>query len=187
MAKITLNSALHGIRGKIDNWVYRRFGDQVIIGRRPEFSGPASVAQLAVREQFRAAAAYAKAVFADPVRRPPYETAARAKGMSLFAFVMGDFLKPPVVETIDAAGYHGVVGDLIKVLARDDFEVVAVSVVIRDATDMVLEQGPAALVNGLWTYATTVEVPAGNTVTIEAVATDRPGHTGGKMVTWTNA
>lgn len=184
MAKITLNSALHGIRGKIDNWVYRRFGDQMIIGRRPEFSGPASAAQLAVREQFRAAAAYAKAVFADPVRRPPYEIAARTKGMSLFAFVMGDFLKPPVVEVIDATGYHGVVGDLLKVSARDDFEVAAVNVVIRDAADVVLEQGPAALVNGLWSYATTVAVPAGDTVTIEAVATDRPGHNGAKIMPW---
>ena len=107
--------------------------------------------------------------------------------MSLFAFVMGDFLKPPVVEAIDATGYHGVVGDLIKVSARDDFEVASVSIVIRDAADAVLEQGPAALVGGQLTYATTVAVPAGDTVTIEAVATDRPGHTGGKRVTWTNA
>ena len=71
--------------------------------------------------------------------------------------------------------------------SRDDFEVMAVSVVIRDAADVVLEQGPAVLVNGLWTYATTVPVPAGDTVTIEAVATDRPGHVGAKIVTWTNA
>ena len=94
MAKLKLNSALQGIRGRIDNWVYRKFGDGVIIARRPEPAGPPTVAQLAVREQFRAAAAYAKAVFADPVRRPPYEVAARAKGTPLFAFVMGDFLKP---------------------------------------------------------------------------------------------
>ena len=108
--------------------------------------------------------------------------AAQAKGLALFAFVLGDFLKPPVVETIDAAGYHGRVGDLIKVSARDDFEVVAVDVVIRDAADAVLEQGPAALVGGQWTYATTVAVVAGETVTIEATATDRPGHTGSKSV-----
>jgi len=184
MAKITLNSALHDIRGKIDNWVYRKFGDQMIIGRRPEFSGPASAAQQAVREQFRAAAAYAKAVFADPVQRPPYETAARARGMSLFAFVMGDFLNPPVVSVIDAAGYHGRVGDLIKVAASDDFEVVAVDVAIRNAADGVIEQGPAALAGGLWTYAATVAVAAGDTVTIEAVAKDRPGHPGSKTVPW---
>lgn len=40
-----------------------------------------------------------------------YPSAARAKEMPLFAFVMGDFLKPTVVEVINAAGYHGHVGD----------------------------------------------------------------------------
>lgn len=184
MAKITLNSALNGIRGRIDNWVYRKFGDQVIISRRPEFHGPLSAAQLAVRERFGEAAAYARSALADPVRLPPYQAAARAKGMSLFAFVMGDFLNPPVVSAIDAAGYHGRAGDLIKVSASDDFEVASVSVVIRDATDAVLEQGPAALTDGGWTYVATVAVAAGETVTIEAVAKDRPGHPGSQSVPW---
>lgn len=183
MAKITLNSALHGIRGRIDNWVYRRFGDQMIIARRPAGNGPPSAAQVAVREQFRAAAAYAKAVLADPVLRSHYE-AANNKGLSLFAFVMGDFLKPPVVSAIDAAGYHGRVGDRIKVSARDDFEVVTVNVMIRDATGAVLEQGLAAPGDGGWAYAATVAVPIGTTVTIEAVAKDRPGHPGSQTMPW---
>lgn len=71
--------------------------------------------------------------------------------------------------------------------ARDDFEIASVSVVIRDAADAVLEQGPAVLAGGLWTHAATGAAPAGETVTIEAVATDRPGHTGARIVTWTNA
>lgn len=76
--------------------------------------------------------------------------AAQARGMSLFAFVMGDFLKPPVVEAVNLTGCLGRVGDLTRVNASDDFEVVAVAVMIRDAADAVLEQGPAALVAGLW-------------------------------------
>lgn len=184
MAKLTLNSALSGIRGRIDNWVYRKFGDRVIIARRPASGGPVSPAQQAIREQFRAAAAYAKAVFADPVRRPPYEAAAKVKGTSLFAFVMGDFLNPPEVAAIDAASYHGHIGDLVKVTALDDFEVVGVDIVIRNAASVVLEQGAAALIGGQWTYAATVAVPAGDTVTIEAVAKDRPGHPGTKTVPW---
>ena len=186
MAKLTLNSALQGIRGRIDNWVYRKFGDRVIIARRPEFTGPPSPAQVAVRDRFKVAAAYARAVMSDPVLQPRYAVAARARGLSLFAFVLGDFLKPPVVQAIDASGYHGVVGDLIKVEASDDFEVVAVGLVIRDASDAVLEQGPAALVEGRWTYTARAVVGSGESVTIEATATDRPGHTGAKIVTWSN-
>ena len=184
MAKTTLNSALQSIRGRIDDWVYRKFGDRMVISRRPEFHGPLSAAQLAVRERFREAAAYAKAALADPVRQPLYQAAARAKGLSLFAFVMGDFLNPPEVKAIDATGYHGRVGDPIKVTASDDFEVASVNVVIRTAANAVLEQGPAALANGRWSYATTVPVAAGATVTIEATAQDRPGHPGSLSVSW---
>lgn len=72
-------------------------------------------------------------------------------------------------------------------LARDDFEVVAVDVVIRDAAAAVIEQGPATLAEGHWTYAATAVVATGETVTIEAVAKDRPGHPGSKTVSWTNA
>lgn len=187
MANLTLNSALQGISGRIDSWVYRKFGDRVIIARRPTITGSPTPAQLVVRDRFKAAAAYAGAVLADPVLQPRYAAAARARGISLFAFALGDFLRPPVVQAIDASGYHGVAGDLIKVEASDDFEVVAVGLVIRDASDAVLEQGPAALVEGRWTYTARAVVGRGESVTIEATATDRPGHTGAKIVTWTNA
>ena len=63
MAKITLNSALQSIRGSIDNWVYRRTGGRDVIARRPVLQGIApSAAQVAVRDRFRLAAAYAKTV-----------------------------------------------------------------------------------------------------------------------------
>ena len=92
MAKVTLNSALQGIRGRIDNWVYRKYGDRVVIARRPEFTGPPSEGQLAVREKFRLAAAYARGALADPVSQTLYQTAAKSRGIPPFAFIMGDFL-----------------------------------------------------------------------------------------------
>lgn len=183
MAKLTLNSALKDIRGAIDNWVYRRFGDQMILGRRPQFSGPPSAAQLGVRDRFRDAAAYARTALADPVLQPRYRAAAEAKRLPVFAFVMGDFLNPPQVTMIDATGYHGHVGDPVKVNASDGFEVASVDVVIRHGAVLV-EQGPAVFADGRWTYATTVAVPAGQTVTIEATAKDRPGHIGDLAISW---
>ena len=186
MAKTTLNSALKRISGKIDNWVYRKYGDGVIIARRPESNGPASPAQLAVRERFRLAANYAREILADPVRLPAYAAAARARGLSVFAFIMGDYLRPPVVEALDLAGYHGIVGDLIKVSASDTFRVAAVHIAIRDGDGAVLEEGPATLTDGRWTYtATTGIAPPSETVTIEATATDVPGHTGSQTATTT--
>ena len=43
----------------------------------------------------------------------------RAQDFPLFALIIGNFLTPPVVHAIDAAGYHGRIGDAIKVLASD--------------------------------------------------------------------
>lgn len=187
MAKLSLNSALKGISGRIDNWVYRKYGDRTVLGRRPEFSGPPTVGQQAVRDRFRAAAAYAKTVLADPVQRVDYEALARARSFPLFALIMGDYLNPPEVTAIDLADYHGQVGNVIRVEALDDVAVQAIGLEIRDATDAILEQGPAVLSAGRWTYAATTVVPAGATVTIQATATDRPGHPGARIVAWTNA
>ncbi len=184
MAKITLNSALQGIRGRIDNWVYRKFGDRMIVARRPEFRGPPSAGQLAVRERFKLAAAYARAALADPVSQTLYQTAAQSKGVPLFAFAMGDFLNAPEVQSIDATGYRGRPGDLIKVSATDDFEVVTVDVVIRNAASVVLEQGPATLIGGQWTYTATTVAAAGETVMIEATAKDHPSHSGSNALPW---
>ena len=184
MAKITLNSALHEIRGQIDNWVYRKSGGRQIIARRPEFTGPASAGQLAVRDRFRAAAAYARTALADPVQDPLYRAAAAARGVPVFAFIMGDFLNPPEVQAIDATGYHGRIGDVIKVSALDGYSVVSVGVVIRDAAATVLEQGQAVHAGSGWNYAATVAVTAGESVTIEATARDLPGHLAVKSLPW---
>ena len=178
MAKIELNSAIRRIRGTMDNWVYRRNGDGVAIAKRPTVTAAPTAAQLAVREQFRAAAAYAKSVQLDPVQRPRYEAAAKAEGMRVFAFALADFLRPPVVQSINVAGYHGAVGEMIKVLARDDFEVTGVTVAIRDGEGAIIQQGAALFRDGLWQYASTVGIAVGEAVTIEATATDRPGHFG---------
>jgi hypothetical protein len=182
MAKLTLNSALHDIRGKIDNWVYRRLGDRQVISRPPVQSGPPTAGQLAVRDRFRLAAVYARSVLADPVLRPRYESAARARGSSAFVAAMTDYLRPPAIESIDVSGYHGVAGDPIRVVATDDFSVESVSVVLRNAAGDILEQGPAALAGGAWAYPSTGPVALGETVTIEASARDLPGNQGAKSV-----
>ncbi|HEY4245823.1 MAG TPA: hypothetical protein VGM64_03140 [Lacunisphaera sp.] len=178
MAKVTLNSALQGIRGKIDNWVYRRFGDRMVIARRPEFRGEPTPGQIAVREKFRTAAAYARGALADPVTQALYQAAAKSRGVQTFSFVMGDFLNVPEVRSIDTSGYRGQVGDNLIVGAVDDFEVVSVDVVLRDAADVVLEEGPATLVGGRWTYVVTQVVAGGSSVTIEATAKDHAGNSG---------
>lgn len=181
MASTTFNGFLDRVRGRFGNIVFKMRDGVTFISRPPALStAEPTAAQLAARERFRLAAAYTKSALADPVLRPLYEQRARDRQRPVVSVAVADYFNPPVVEAIDATGYHGRIGDLIKVAATDDFEVVGVNVVIRDAALAVLEQGPAALADGRWTYAATVAVAAGDTVTIEAVAKDRPGHPGTK-------
>ena len=183
MAKLHLNSALASISGMVDNWVYRRTEDGNILGKRPVNTTKPTIAQLTVRDQFRAAAAYAKAMQEDSVLWPRYQAAGKAKGLRPFAFALTDFLTPPEVQMIDTEGYHGAVGNVIAVRASDDFEVAGVTVEIRTAANAVLEHGAAVLTDGKWHYTATKVVAIGQTVTVEAVAKDRPGHTGSLIST----
>ena len=182
MAKIELNSAIRRIQGTMDNWVYRRNGDGVSICKRPTFTKPPTAGQLAVREQFRAAAAYARSVQLNAIQLPRYAAAAQRKGMRAFALAVADFLNPPQVMAIDTSAYHGGLGDLIKVRAVDDFEVTAVTVMVKDGENGVIQQGAAVLVDGVWQYAANGGIALGEELVIEAIATDRPGHTGSLSV-----
>ena len=178
MAKVRLNPVLDEIRGKVGELVFRRYADEVVVGRAPDTGDtPPTEAQAAQRERFRLAVVYGKAVVADPETKALYETAAKAKGMPAFALAVGDFLHAPAVDEIDLSAYTGQAGQKIGIRAHDDFELVGVAVIIRKADGAVLEQGPATLgSDSLWAYTTTAALPAGQTVMIEVTATDRPGH-----------
>lgn len=177
MAKLEMDPPFRHVRGQIGGLVYRRIrnGTAIAKARRPDV--PLTDAQAA----FAAAAAYAKAAIADPVQGPRYAAAAELVGQRPYAYAVADFLRKPVVQAIDTAGYRGAIGDAIKVRAVDDFEVTGVHVTIRDGANALLEEGAAMLVDGLWRYAATTAIGVGTPVVIEAVATDRPGHTGSRQ------
>ena len=90
MAKVELNSALSSLSGRMDSWVYRRTRGGTSVGRRPVFTTAPTASQVAVREKFRLAAAYAKSALLDPALRSRYETAARGRRLTVFPFVVAD-------------------------------------------------------------------------------------------------
>ena len=167
MAKIKLNPIVEEVSGKFGNIVFRQTGDRTILTRRPDFSGlqPTDV-QAAQRERFRQAVAYGKVVIADEASRKVYENAAQAKGLSVFALSVADFLNAPSIDQVDLSHYGGKTGDPITVTTHDDFEVVAVHVALTGADSAAIEEGeaiqqPAGTLN--WVYTATANVPA-NTV-----------------------
>jgi hypothetical protein len=64
----------------------------------------------------------------------------------------------------------------------DALEVKEVLVVLRRLSGELIEQGAAVADQGTWKYVTQTQVPAGETVTAEAIAVDYPGHTSSKRL-----
>jgi hypothetical protein len=182
MAKVKLNPILEQVRGQVGDLVFKRYGEGVVISRKPDVSDKAwSEAQLAQRERFRQATLYGKMVVADPATKALYDEAAEARGKPVFALIVADFFNAPTVGEVDLSAYGGQSGDEIVVHAADDFDVAGVQVGIADTAGGEIERGEAAETptgSGRWVYAATVDVPAGTSVRIGVTATDRPGGTG---------
>ncbi|MBM3180638.1 MAG: hypothetical protein FJZ86_09810 [Chloroflexi bacterium] len=92
MAKVKLNPVLEKFRGQVGDLVFKRYGDEVIVGRKPDRSGiQPTAAQLEHQARFRQAVLYGRLVMADPEKKTLYERAAKAKGKPLFALTVADF------------------------------------------------------------------------------------------------
>ena len=180
MAKVKLNPVLEKMRGKIGDLVFKRYHDEIIVSRTPGVEGKTPTPnQAAQREQFKLAALYGRAALADPATSALYYEKAKAKGQPVFALLISDFFHAPSVDEIDLSAYTGNGDETIKIRASDDFEVAGVAVRIIDDTGTALETGSAARngSNGLeWVYSTKAAIPAGQHVSIEVTASDRPGH-----------
>ena len=180
MARVKLNPVLEQMRGQIGDLVFKRYGDDVVVARKPEpASGEATPAQQATREHFRQAALYGKLVMADPATKPLYDAAAKAKGKPVFSLAVADFFHAPEVNEVDLSAYSGAVGDEIIIQAWDDFGVTGVEMTLTNPAGDLLERGAAVespTGSGRWVYAATTAVAAGTTVRLTVTAHDRPGN-----------
>jgi hypothetical protein len=182
MAKVKLNPVIEEIRGKVGDLVFKGYGDETIIARRPDMEGrELTEAQEAHRERFRQATLYGKMVIADPEAKALYDEAAKKRGAPNFALMVADFFNAPTVDEVDLSDYHGEVGDPVVVQAHDDFDVLSVQVDLMDSEGNVLEGGEAQEEppeSGRWIYEAQTAVPTGQTVRIAVTAEDRPGGKG---------
>jgi hypothetical protein len=179
MAKVKLNPILEGMRGQVGDLVFKHYGDELFVGRKPDRSGTQPTeAQLEHQERFRQAVLYGRLVMADPEKKALYEKAAQASGKPLFSLTVADFFNAPVVDGVDLSAYSGAIGDQIVIQAHDDFEVTRVDVSINDAGGQMLEGGSAIETpagSGRWIYTATTPVAPGTEVRIAVTASDRPG------------
>lgn len=182
MAKVKLNPVLEAMRGQVGDLVFKHYGDEVFVGRKPDRSGlQPTEAQLEHQGRFRQAVLYGRLVMADPEKKVLYEKAAQASGKPLFSLTVADFFNAPAVDTVDLSAYSGAIGNEIVIQAHDDFEVTRVHVSINDAGGQAIESGSAVETparSGRWVYTTTAAVAQGTEVRIAVTASDRPGGVG---------
>ena len=181
MAKIQNNDLVRGARGNFaKQFVYKKRGNNTHIARMPAVNknGISTPAQAGLRERFSSASLYAKGAVSNPELKKEYQKKP-SPGATAFNMALRDYFKPPVVKSIDPSNYDGNVGSGLIVSAKDDFRVVAVSVSIRTAAGVLLEEGAAQLnpVNlNQWIYTATVENAALAGTLITATASDLPGN-----------
>jgi hypothetical protein len=94
MAKIKLNPLFDGISGTVGDVVFKKSRNgETIISKRPDMSRVKwSDAQIAHRERFKQANAYANAMLADPDMRALYEERAAQEGKKPFDVARNDYL-----------------------------------------------------------------------------------------------
>jgi hypothetical protein len=121
------------------------------------------------------AAAYAHFAAAQDV----YRRQELATGVSAYAIALADWFEAPRVLQIDVDAWSGEIGQTIRVKARDNVKVAAVTVVIRDAEGNVLESGeavPSRTSSAWWTYTTGSHMEMSPFPHVQATARDLAGN-----------
>jgi len=161
--------------------VFRNRNGQSIMAALPATPpGPPTASQAQVRRNFSNASRYAKQILLDPDMLTAYMAKANVNGQSPYIIAMTDYLRHPWIEEINPEGFEGNEGDVIKVMAGDDFRVTEVTVKIYAPGGSELESGPCVLdtLGIWWEYTVSQEITIEPTLEIRAIARDVPGHSG---------
>jgi hypothetical protein len=180
MSTTNNQTELSGMLGGIVS--VRKVGGRVVVTNRPKrkLSNPTDK-QVAIQEKFQEAAQYASRQIAVEESRAMYAAGITTRKRNAYIVAVSDYLSAPKLRSIDTIDYHGAVGDPIVVLAKDDFMVTKVKIVITNAAGAIIEQGdagPDAMKADHWGYKATAANPTLTGTKIQAIAYDRPGNVG---------
>lgn len=177
MAHMKDNNATHGIRGKVNQFVYRQRYGETVVSKLPVRTAPYSEQQKNIVSTFKQAVLYARTILQNAAIQKAYKEKAK-RGQSAFNLAIADYFKPPVIVSVDLGQLANQAGSKITALVTDNFRVETVKVRIEKSDGTLIEEGNAAIQpDGLnWQYTTTTANGnnAGNKLLI--TATDLPGH-----------
>jgi len=175
MTEVNLNETVNGYRGSIGRLVFKRYKGRTIVGRKPIITKAPTEGQLAQRERFKQAVAFAKSAVANPVLNAFYAPIARDRDISIYSLAVGDFLHRPSFQYVDLIAYKGRVGDTIEIKALDDIGLADVDVELVTQEGAPIESGKAVEEgrgSGKWIYTATAPVALGTRIFIEVRGID---------------
>jgi hypothetical protein len=142
MAKSYNNMATLGLSGALGPFVFSQRNGKTIVSPRTTINKPANATQLVIRNIFKKAVSYGRAVMNNPVLLAFYMLKAK-RGITPYNLAVADYCKAPDIENIDAAAYNGSIGSLIKIAATDNGKVDALNVRIERSNGSLVEEGQA--------------------------------------------
>lgn len=177
MAKVRQNIIIHGLSGSLgDQLVIKQDkAGRTIVSSKPAFNPKREFTNLQKSHQdsFREAVAYGLSAQNNPL----YAQKAEGTPKSAYNIAVADWFHAPEVLELDLSAWTGQIGQLIRIRAMDDVQVIKVTVAITNPQGAILEQGAAIQVDGLWwEYTATVAVTG--SLKVLASAQDLPGHLG---------
>jgi hypothetical protein len=182
--KAKLVGWLEEASGSYGDTVFKEKDGQTHITRKPrKRKSEYSDKEVSTKQRWAIANDYYQYVQLKPELLALYQQASEDTGKTVFMICRNDWLKPPEITDLKLEAYNGKPGDVIRIWTRDTIGVVNVKVRIYDEdAGTVYEQGPAtpevegAKYAGFWEYKTSVPVPVGKSVIVEAMAFDHPGN-----------
>ena len=177
MAISRTNIILHGFKGKLGDWVVRRWGGSTVLSRKPNTRHRKwSKLQKLNRLRFREAMAYARRVLSNPEMMTYYRKKKR-KMQTVWNIAVADFMLNPTIDRIDVRAYEGKKGDTIVVVANDKYAVGSVVVSILDAQGFEIESGAAIQdYTPGWTYTAVKKNRKWKESKVVVMVSDIPGN-----------
>lgn len=178
MANIHRHIVIRGLTDMLgEPFIYRRGPSReiMLLGKRMHADIQPYAGRKSHQDLLREATSYAN--FAQS--RDVYVDIARRTDVTAYNVALTDWFEGPRVLHIDVDAWTGMPGETIRVKARDNVKVAAVTVVIRDADGNLLETGEAVQSGAdraWWSYTTQSRVPMQPFPAVEAIARDLPGN-----------
>ena len=185
MAKGELHPFLDHLRGRVGEFVFKRYGKKLVVTRRPRFKKRRlDAAEKKKRSLFAKANAYALRVLADPDLRAVYADSAKRTRRRIQNIAISDYLTQPSIDEIFQMPRESGTNQAVLFRMKNADRIVAMHVTLS-ASGEAVQQGEAELDGKQWRFEFAKPIPTGRRLKVETTAADRVGRLIKKTTTLT--